>query len=163
MFEQLPAGLPTPAAAASTAATAIASTTAATAAEATTAAASSATAAAEPTAFGTRAGLVHDQIAAAQIRAIQRSDGLFGLAAIGHFHECEASRTARVAVRHHVNRSHFAVNLEGATNLVFCGRKVEIPYVQTFHARSSSRNRKRASVRRKEKDREGSLRLVSLA
>jgi hypothetical protein len=160
MFEQLPAGLPTPAAAASTAATAIASTTAAT--EATTAAASSATAAAKPTAFGTRAGLVHDQIAAAQIRAIQRSDGLFSLAAIGHFHECEASRTARVAVRHHVNRSHFAVNLEGATNLVFCGRKVEIPYVQTFHARSSSRNRKRQAFGGKRRTGKGNLRLVSL-
>jgi hypothetical protein len=133
-LQRLPARGTTPATAAATTAAATATATAA-------AFGPSATKAA---ALGPRTRLVDNQIAAAQIRTIECTNGLFGLAGVGHLHEGKPSRTASVTVGYQMNRSNFAVHFEGAANLVLGGREIEIPYVQAFHSRSSSRYRKRS-------------------
>jgi hypothetical protein len=122
VFAQLPAGLAaaTTAAAASTAATTFASAAAAATVSAAAAFASTA-AATESAAFRARTRFVDNQITAAQIRAVKGSDGLFGLAGVGHLHEGKASRAARVPVGYQVHGSYFAMHFEGASNLVFCG------------------------------------------
>jgi hypothetical protein len=88
MFAQLPAGLTaaTAAAAASTTAAAFASTAAAAIAPF-----ASTAAATESAAFRPRTRFVDNQIAAAQIGAIEGAYSLFGLAGVGHLHEGKAS------------------------------------------------------------------------
>src|SRR5690348_5826216 len=77
--------------AAAVAATAAGATATAAATAAVTAAATTATGA-----FFTRPGFVDDQGAALELLAIQLLNGL--IAAVGHFHEAEASRPARLSI-----------------------------------------------------------------
>jgi hypothetical protein len=93
----LPAGRATPAAAATT--TAAASATAAAAAFAS----SATTAAAKAAPLGPRPCFVDDQVASAQVGAIERADGLFGLAGVCHLDKRKPSRAARVTVGYQMN------------------------------------------------------------
>jgi hypothetical protein len=101
--ERLPALSAAAAATASTAAAASATTTAATAA----------------TAVGPGSCFIDHQRTAAEVRAVERANGLLGLIGIGHLDECKAAGLTRVTVSYQVHRIHFSMSGESVANLIF--------------------------------------------
>src|SRR6516225_11793317 len=90
------------------AATVSAPATATTAAPAATIAAATA-AAATGGALRARPGFVNRQGPAVVVEAVQRFDGLLGLAVVFHFHKAEATRAPGLLVRDHLGPGHLAV------------------------------------------------------
>src|SRR5262249_11899270 len=116
------------------------------AASAATAAAEAAAAAATTTALVLR--LVHLERAAAELRAVERADRVARGARLGHLHEREAARAARLAICDHGHRFDVAVTSEQISKLIFRGRERDVPYVQLLaHSLVSSSHAPIASAR----------------
>jgi len=77
-------------------------------------------------ALGLRLGDVDVQGPAVEVLAIQRVDGRFGLARIRHFHECEATGAASVAIRYQTGTFYRAVRFKKRANRRLCGSKAQI-------------------------------------
>jgi hypothetical protein len=100
--------------------------------------AESTTTAAESTAAAalrTRTGFVHDKRTAAEIGAVQCSDCLLCLIAIGHLDKCEPAGTSSVPVHHQVHGLHFAVGFKRPADVILGGRERQISYVQSLHGK----------------------------
>jgi len=113
--------------------------TTATAAGTSTAARSSTTAG--PPSAGPSAGtsislgtsLVNIQGTAANLFPVQRRYGFFGFAGIGHFYECESSRTAGVTIRDYTDLVNFAMGFEQGPQFRFGGAVREIANKKLLH------------------------------
>src|ERR1700722_8944600 len=129
---------------------ATASAAAATAASAAVTTAISATVASTASgALGLGPSLVHVQGAPADLRAVERGDGLFSVLVAGHFHEPKPARTSRIAVGHDAYPIDLPVWLEQLPQLVFGGAEAEISDKNILHASASALScRSASSVRR---------------
>src|SRR5271155_2415129 len=119
-----------------------ASTTAATATAATVPAAiaapASAVASTAAGVLGFGAGLVDVQRASADLRAIQRSDGLFSILVAGHFHKAEPARPPGIAVGHDADPVHLTVRLKHLPQFFFRCVKAQVAYKNILHASASA-------------------------
>jgi hypothetical protein len=107
---------------------------AATAASAVTASATVATkATATRPAFLTRASFVYVNRAAIQFGSVQGVHRLFGILAIGHFHESETTGLSRVAVADQADPLHCPKRREGGLELDFGGLVGEVSYENVSH------------------------------
>jgi hypothetical protein len=93
------------------------------------------TATAAPIHFRTR--FVDVQSPAAQLAAIERSNGLLGFIVVRHLHERKTPRSARIPVRHDTDAFHCPVDIKKSPYLFFTGAKRQIPYKNLFHVISS--------------------------
>ncbi len=118
------------AAAATAATTTAAAITAAAAATAAATTAAAATAATRTGAIFARLGFVHGQITTHEFDAVRRFDGLFCTAT--HLDECEATATARVAVRHDLSAGHATVLAKELQEVVRSRLERKVPNIQ-FH------------------------------
>ncbi len=75
-----------------------------------------------------RTRFVHRQRATVQVGPVELRDGFFGIT-VGHFHETEPSRTARVTIRDDAYRFHLASLCKQAVEVVFRRLKRQISYV----------------------------------
>jgi hypothetical protein len=106
---------------------------AATAAAGTTAAAAAAAARTSSTAFGLGARFVHLQVAAAEIFAVERGDGLGGFVVIRHFNESETAGAAGLAVHYDVNARDLTEGLKQRLQIALGGLKTHISNKQILH------------------------------
>jgi hypothetical protein len=84
-----------------------------------------------------RLRLVNLQRAAAQFRSIQSRDCFVSLGGIGHFHETEASGSARLPVGHNADFFHRTVRLENRSQFRLGCAVGQITYVKILHCSSS--------------------------
>jgi hypothetical protein len=79
-----------------------------------------------------RAGLVHIERSAVQFVAVERSNGLYALAIIAHFHEGEASGLSGIAIGYHVHAVDRAVRLKKGSKPIFGSAEAEVTYKYVF-------------------------------
>jgi hypothetical protein len=126
-----------PASAATAAATTTIPTAAATVSTAIPASASSiASTASGVLGFWTR--LVHVERAAADLRAVQRSDGFLSIFVAGHFYKAEAARTSGIAIGHNADPVHLPKRFEHLPQFVFRCVKAQISDKNILHASTSA-------------------------
>jgi hypothetical protein len=117
-------------------------TTTATAAAATVSAAISAPAsavastAARVLGFGAR--LIHVERASADLRAVQRSDGLLSILVARHFHKAESARASSIAVGHDADPVHLTMRLKHLPQFFFRCVKAQVANKNILHASASA-------------------------
>src|SRR5271155_751851 len=88
--------------------------------------------------LGFGAGLVDVQRASADLRAIQRSDGLFSILVAGHFHKAEPARPPGIAVGHDADPVHLTVRLKHLPQFFFRCVKAQVADKNILHASASA-------------------------
>jgi hypothetical protein len=94
--------------------------------------------AAAPAGFFLRARFVDLHGASAKITAVEGGDSFCCGRCVGHFHECETSRTARIAIGHDADTLDCAVRFEQSAKLWFSGAMRDIADEQILHDSSFS-------------------------
>jgi hypothetical protein len=94
--------------------------------------------------FGT--GFVDIQRPPAYFFSIQRRDGFFGFAGVGHFYECKSSGTAGVTIGDYADLVDFAVGFEQSPQLGFRGAVREIANKKLLHGFPFSVSQRETSV-----------------
>ena len=97
--------------------------------------------------FWTR--LVHIQRASANLRTVQRGDGLLSIFVDGHFHKAEAARPPGIAVGHDANPVHLPEGLEHLPQFVFRCVKAQVPHENILQASASALSCRSASSMRR--------------
>jgi hypothetical protein len=126
----------TTAATATPAATTVASTPAAsvaTAASTITTAASTAGPAAKTAAFRLGTGLIHVDIAGAQLRSIGTGNGLLCLFVVCHFHKAKTPWLACIAVAHDRHIINLSIRLKSAPQFIFGDVVIQIADIDILH------------------------------
>lgn len=77
---------------------------------------------------------VHNESASGHVPAIQISHRALRVQVVGHFHEGEASGTARLAVRHHRDTRYFPVLLKCDSHVAFTRVEIQVANKNTFHS-----------------------------
>ncbi len=75
-------------------------------------------------------GLVHLDVPAPKVRAVETADGVIGGLRVRHLHEGEAAPAAGLAIRDHGDRLDGAVATEEILEIVLGAVKGEVPYVK---------------------------------
>lgn len=79
-----------------------------------------------------RPGLIHIERSAIQLVAVERGNGLYTLAVIAHFHECEASGLPGIAVGYDVHAVNRAVRFKKGSKPIFGSAEAEVSYKYIF-------------------------------
>jgi hypothetical protein len=77
-------------------------------------------------------GFIHIERPAIQFVAVERGNGLYTLAVIAHFDECEASGLPGIAVGYDVHTVNCAVRLKKGSKPIFGSTEAEISYKYIF-------------------------------
>jgi hypothetical protein len=80
-----------------------------------------------------RTGFIDVQRSAVNIRPVQSTNCLIGLACIAHFDKCKTSRLSRVTTCHDVHAINGAVGFKQPTDLLFSSPETEISYKDILH------------------------------
>jgi hypothetical protein len=79
-----------------------------------------------------RPGLVHIERSAIHLVAVETGNGLYALAVIAHFHECEASGLPRIAIGYDIDTVNRAVRLKKGPKPIFGSAEAEVSYKYIF-------------------------------
>jgi hypothetical protein len=77
---------------------------------------------------------IHIQGASANLRAVQRRDGLLSVFRTRHLHEAEATRAPGIPVGHDADPVHLPMDLEQLAQFVFRSIEVEVPNENVLQA-----------------------------
>jgi hypothetical protein len=77
---------------------------------------------------------IHIQGASANLRAVQRRDGLLSVFRTRHLHEAETTRAPGITVGHDADPVHLPMDLEELTQFVFRSIEVEVPNENVLQA-----------------------------
>jgi hypothetical protein len=73
-----------------------------------------------------RARLIHLDVSAAYLLAVESSDSLFRFIVVGHFNECEAARAPRFSVHRDVDTAKVSERFEQRPQVAFGCFKIQI-------------------------------------
>jgi len=114
-----------------------ASATVAAAISASTSAAVSAVAPAASSVLGLRPRLIHVECSSADLRAVQRGDGLLAIFVIGHFHKAETARAPGIPVGHDADAVYWSERLKNPPQFVFRCIEIQVPHENILQASTS--------------------------
>jgi hypothetical protein len=89
---------------------------------------------AAPAALDLWTRFIHIQGASANLRAVQRRDGLLSVFRTRHLHEAEATRAPGIPVGHDADPVHLPMDLEQLAKFVFRSIEVEVPNENVLQA-----------------------------
>jgi hypothetical protein len=78
-------------------------------------------------------GFIDLQSAATEFRPVQRRDGLFGFAGVGHLNKRKSARASGLAISDHVDGVHLSMRREQIAQLRFGGGVGQVANVKVFH------------------------------